>query len=493
MIKNIVILGGGSAGMLTSAMLGKLKKNLNADWNIRCITSEATSPISVGESNLLSLRDVLGYLEILDDEWMKECNATYKTSIRFEDWNKPGGYFHYPLGAFKANVEHDALFNDVIPRSDEFDWTDFAKFLCPNAYHAEYNVLNEEDTNNSSFHFDAKLFGKFIKKKAKELGVEFIKDEFIGISPDEDGNIASLVGKKDSYFGDFFIDCSGFQSLLMRTEHVGWKTYNHKLINEKAFHFDIEYKDKENELKNYTNCVAMKNGWCWEIPLWDRMSIGYVHSNRFATDEEILEELKERYGSDFDETKVETIKFVSGRREKGALKNVVAVGLSYGFIEPLESTGLLTAIKNIFSVMNLLSHHYLEQQEITSFDRQIFNRTVSTEMDLQSEFLQLHYAVAGRSDTPYWRFVRDLEYDWSAVDFDNATFYNSIEGLDGDGFIFILAGNGRCKSPKCVNYPGLPVGQKLIDSLKNHDSGMKRIMEKLPSTYEYLKSKIYDS
>ena len=149
-----------------------------------------------------------------------------------------------------------------------------------------------------------------------------------------------------------FIDCSGFRSLLlgeiMKEDYI---PFSDTLINNKALVGKIPYSNKEEELKCYTNCVALQNGWCWEIPLWDGISVGYVHTNKFATEEEIEKEFFDRYG----ELDYKTVKFKTGRYKRGWVKNVVGVGLSYGFIEPLESTSIATTLENTFRLLECLS------------------------------------------------------------------------------------------------------------------------------------------
>ena len=147
--------------------------------------------------------------------------------------------------------------------------------------------------------------------------------------------------------------------------HVPYKSYSDTLINDKAITAKIPYTDKNRQLTNYTNNVTMKNGWCWEIPLWDGLSVGYVHSSKFGTEEEIRDEFVERYGVEPDRS----VNFNTGRYEKGWVKNVASVGLSFGFIEPLEATGLASIVTNIFRLLEVLSTNLSPN----SFDRQTLN------------------------------------------------------------------------------------------------------------------------
>ena len=352
-VKSICILGGGTSGFAMSAALARYRELSGIDFDIQVVYSKSIGSIGVGESTILEINKLLDYLGLEDKDWMKECNATYKTSIRFEDFYKKGRYFHYPFGKIKKERNNPSVLNEWFIKKDTFPdiYTPerAATFFIPHTILAEKNKLfNNSDYDlkkNTAYHFDSHLLGKFLEKYSKKRGVKVVEDNFYGISPNEDGSIKSLVCDRDIYSADLFIDCSGFRSLLLGTM-MGEKyiSYSDTLINNKVLRAEIPYKNKEKELKNYTNCVALKNGWCWEIPLWDKMSVGYVHTNRFADEKEIEQEFFEHVG----EVDYDTIEFKTGRYERGWVKNVVAVGLSYGFVEPLESTGIETTLINIF-------------------------------------------------------------------------------------------------------------------------------------------------
>ena len=227
---------------------------------------------------------------------MKHCNATYKTSVRFENFYKQGRYFYYPFGPCdsKANVSDWFILKEFHP---EIFTPERASLYFNTQYILnEENKLTDEDNyieDNAAYHFDSPLLGKFLKKYCKKRGVEIVEDSFYGITPNDDGSVKFLVGDKDIYSADLFIDCSGFKSLLlgqmMKEEYI---PFSDTLINNKALAAKIPYTNKEKQLKNYTNSVALDNGWCWEIPLWDGLSVGYVHTNMFASEEEIENEVK---------------------------------------------------------------------------------------------------------------------------------------------------------------------------------------------------------
>ena len=298
-VNTICILGGGTSGFITASILARYREVSGLNFSIKLVYSKDIGTIGVGESTLLSINDLFNYLNIKDSEWMKECNATYKTSIRFEDFNK-GTYFQYPFGDIDPRRSNASgirqWFISKEVDSEVFSPERASLYFLPHTILAERNKLTRDGIDgfdfdrNTAYQFDAHKLGNYLRKYAEGLGVEVIDDRFIGSLRDENGFLTDLVCKDGTYDADLFIDCSGFKSLLLggelKEEYISFKDTS---INNKALRAKIPYTNKEEQLKSYTNCVALENGWCWEIPLWDGMSLGYVHSDKFATEEEIKE------------------------------------------------------------------------------------------------------------------------------------------------------------------------------------------------------------
>ena len=272
---------------------------------------------------------------------------------------------------------------------------------------------------------------------------------------------------------------------------VPFVPYSKTLINNRVVTAKLEYTNKEEQLKNYTNNVTMDNGWCWEIPLWDGLSVGYVHSLKFTTEEQIEEEFVKRYGV----SPSRVVDFKTGRREKAWVKNVTSVGLSFGFIEPLEATGLASIITNIFRLLEVFSANH----KINSFDRELFNSSVINELDGQKTFIDIHYSSAQRSDTDYWYHVtNEIEYDW---DFGNCK--RSVDATIGDrdysdkklngGVPFILVGNEY--TPMSSGFVKSLGDKKYYEDALNdwieYDSKSNQTVLDQPTTYQYLKDNVY--
>ena len=501
-INTLCILGGGTSGFMTTSVLAKYREQSGLDFDIKLIQSGDIGSIGVGESTLFNVNELFAYLGLKDSDWMRSCNATYKTAIRFEDFYKQGRYFYYPFGPSRpdANIEQWFTVKEFYPN----------KYTPEKAalYFNSQSIMNEEnklcDVNNflrdySAYHFDSRLLGKYLREYSEKKGVEVVDDTFIEAKLNEDGSIKSLVCEEGTYEADLFVDCSGFESLLLgQTLNEEFISFSDTLINNKALVAKIPYTDKENQLKNYTDCVALKNGWCWEIPLWDGLSVGYVHTNKFATEEEIEKEFFDRYG----EVEYKTVEYKTGRHQRGWVKNVVAIGLSYGFIEPLESTGLASTFINCMGLVEGISKRNLKYTEI---DRELFNKTVGNYgIDTWRSMIEMHYFLSKRDDSDYWNHVtQDIDYK---NDIDSEYSFerfvvrcgSKVGPPNGYDPMFIVGG---MEYP--LYTPGIFVADEIKDpsnyvpeelSLKDYQKVVYHLeshVSSLPSTFEFTKDTIY--
>ncbi len=407
----IIIVGGGSAGWMTAATL----IHQFPDKDISLIESPNISTVGVGESTIYGINEWMSLLQIEDNDFMKHCEASYKLSIRFENFYKKGdGGFHYPFGV--PYIEDNKFGNN--------DWyfkkmampdlhvSDYAECYYPQMALVKQNKLfkNEDNrlnnfnfTKDTAYHFDATKFGLYLRDHyCIPRGVKHIKENIDSIEHDETG-IVSLNNKHEA---DLFIDCTGFKSMLLgETLKEPFDSYSHMLPNNSAWATRIPYTNKEKELTSYTNCTALGNGWVWNIPLWSRIGTGYVYSNKHITDEEALQEFKEHLGRD--DLEFKNIKMRVGIHERVFVKNVCAIGLSAGFIEPLESNGLYTVHDFLLKLVKVLKRG----NDISQFDRDTFNISAKARFRTFAEFVALHYALSHRDDTPYWREIKEKQFD----------------------------------------------------------------------------------
>ena len=428
----ICIVGGGSAGFMTAATLLKLFPK----HTIKLIESPDQKTVGVGESTILGFKSWLNLLDIKDEDFMRDCNAIYKLSIKFTDFYKKGESFHYPFGELKHPMD---------------DW-----WLCktadpdlPNHTYASYNYeamtqiesglmyYHRDFKNETAFHFDAKLFADWLKNEyCKPKGLEYVSEHITDIEQNEDG-IKSLNGKHEA---DLYIDCTGFKSMLLgETLKEPFESYENLLPNNSAWATRIPYKDKGTELVPYTNCTAYNNGWVWNIPLWNRIGTGYVYSDKFINDEDALSEFKNYLGRD--DLEFNKIKMRVGIHKRLFVKNVCAVGLSAGFIEPLESNGLYTVHQFLINLVR-----QMQREKISQWDKDNYTFGCKKIFKPFADFVALHYALSHRTDTPYWKANFNKTWDERLYTLEPTSVYTLLNHafLRDENFSFDTQGGAHC-------------------------------------------------
>jgi len=432
MIKNfktVTVVGGGSAGWMSASMLIKTFP----DCNIQIIESPDYPIVGVGESTLLGIREFLNYLDLSEDDeknMMRSTDASYKMSIKFTDfYEKDSGGYHYPFQKSIAYTETggygDWLYRKALDNSIPVQ--DFVNTYTPSSYLFENNKFSDNENGefpnwypkkDCSYHFDAVKLGQWLKTNyCIPRGVEVIPDTVVDIHQNGDG-IGYLVLKSGRIVkSDLYIDCTGFKSLLLsQTLNSPFTSFEDKLPNNRAWAVHLPYKDKEKELEGFTNSTAIGHGWCWNIPLWSRIGTGYVYSDKFISPEDAKEEFKQYLMSDKvaiprSREEVESLEYRDiqmrvGMHQKSFVKNVVAIGLSAGFIEPLESNGLLSVHVFLFKLMKTLL-----RRNVTQYDRDAYNTETYNFFSRFANFICLHYALSIRNDTEYWKAVTEKTFD----------------------------------------------------------------------------------
>lgn len=422
---SILVVGGGSAGWMSAATL--IKKFPNS--NITLVESSDVPTVGVGESTLGFIRDWTNYLGLDDKDFIKHTNGSYKLSIKFTDfYEKDSGGFHYPFGDPFETPEFNyndwalkKIFNPETPSSDFVDnfWPIMSLVNENKLSTNEDGMLdNFRFDYNTAFHFDAALFGQYLREHyCKPRGVNHIVGTIKTVTTNADGIEKVILEDNTELTADLYVDCTGFKSLLLgEALQEPFTSYNDILPNSKAWAVQVPYTDKEKELEVYTNCTALSNGWVWNIPLWSRIGTGYVYSDEFISDEQALQEFKDHLNSNkmtvynpnrvTDELNFRQINFRTGIHERTWVKNVLAIGLSAAFIEPLESNGL-------FSVHEFLLEFcsQVDRPKVTQWDRDVYNASIQKIYNNFAEFVALHYALSIRDDSKYWRKNRDRVYD----------------------------------------------------------------------------------
>lgn len=422
----IVIVGGGSAGWMTASALIKAypKKEI-------CLIESKDIPIiGVGESTTFEINGFFNFLDLDYSSIMKYTNAAYKVAIGFTNFKtKDSPTFYYPFGHpnLDPEITHYGLDDWHYKKAfyPETEDQDYVRYFFPQAKSMETNkiVIDDIKTMNPykphrdlALQMDAtKLANWLADYYAIPRGVKRIFGTVKQIIPSNNG-IHSLILEDNSVItSDLFIDCTGFNSILlgkfMQEKFISTAEF---LPNNRAWTAHIPYTDKEKELETFTNCTAINNGWVWNIPLWNRIGSGYVYCNNFISDDDALEEYKQYLDSDkmvvHDQNRSKKLKFKkviihNGYYERSWVNNVVAIGLSAGFLEPLESTGLLLTHKACFTLIDAL-----EREVITQYDIDNFNYIIKNRIEKMFDFVGMHYALSQRDDTPYWKNITSKKY-----------------------------------------------------------------------------------
>ena len=406
MIKKIVIVGGCSSGWMAAAFLSKRLKNMH----ITVIEASDIPTVGVGESTIPPIINFLRTMGLEESEWMPICNATYKSAIRFKDFystEDPAFWYSFepmpnvagkPLNRFWHNKHlTQPEFSD---RNTYFDYCFVTPEICK-----QNKSLRSMVERGPAYHLDANLLGEYLIKLAQACGVERIIDQVNGVNKNEDGSIHSLSrANGPDLEGDLFIDCTGFKSLLMdKTMQEPFEEYYDYLFNNKAVAIRHPYEDKEKEMFAYTGCTAVSSGWIWQIPLYNRMGAGYVYCSRYQTKDEAELELRQFLGEKrMDGIETNHIDMRVGKHTRTWVKNCVAVGLSSGFIEPLESTGLFIVQLQVETLGHILGGN---EGIVNQADVGIFNKAVTDLYEGVRDFLVCHYALTSRQDTPYWQDI----------------------------------------------------------------------------------------
>src|SRR6202521_5856832 len=401
-IRSVVIVGGGTAGWMTALILARAL--IARGVQITLLESPTVGTIGVGEGSTPWLRGFFDSLGIEESEWMPECHATYKCGIAFDRWStKPGfeRYFH-PFASMLDNLtmtqfvhNTDARINgaDVDAHPDRFFIASrlAAKHLAPKpAEHFPFDIWH-------GYHFDSVLLGGFLHKKALERGVRYLAAHVTHANLDEHGAIASLGTREGPAIGgDLFVDCTGFAGLLItQALKTPFISFAENLFNDAAIAMPTPIGDA---LPSETVSTAMNHGWAWKTPLTQRFGNGYVYSTQCCTPDEVERELREHLGLLESDTPARHLKMKIGRVTQHWNKNCLAVGLSQGFIEPLEATALLF-IQQTAAIFT----EFLDLGDLGPEAHDRFNRRVNDHYEGTRDYIVTHYKTNTRKDTDYWR------------------------------------------------------------------------------------------
>lgn len=401
-VRSIVIVGGGTAGWMTALIFAR--SLIERGVEITLLESPSVPTVGVGEGSWPRLRGFFDMLDIEEAEWMPACHATYKCGISFEGWStRPGfeRYFHpFPslldnltMTQFVHNVEARLNGADVYAHPDRFFIAARVAALkrAPKAHEQfPFDLWH-------AYHFDATLLGQFLGRKAVRLGVRHASGHVTHAEIGAGGQIECIRTREgERIAADLFVDCTGFAGMMIeKALHVPFVSYADNLFNDAAVAMPSPIGES---IPSETVSTAMKHGWAWRIPLTNRYGNGYVYSTQFCTPSEAEAELRSHLGLLESDIGARHLKMRIGRVARSWHKNCLAVGLSQGFIEPLEATALMFIQHTVMAFLQCL-----EQGETDEAARERFNARMNADFDGIRDYIVTHYKTNTRADTEYWR------------------------------------------------------------------------------------------
>ena len=407
-IRKILIVGGGTAGWMTAATFAHLLNGAGCD--IRLIESEAIGTVGVGEATIPPIITFNEMLGIDENEFVKKTQATFKLGIEFVDWMRLGHRYIHPFGDFGIDFDVIPFYQFWVSQHlkgysrDLFDYSLMVKACHQGKF---MRPLRDRPKSalagiNYAFQFDAALYAAYLRAFSEERGI--IREEGRIAEVLQDGETGYVSGVKTDdgrqFEADLFIDCSGFRGLLIegafQTGYEDWRAW---LPCDRAVAMPCE---KNGEPIPYTRATARTAGWQWRIPLQHRTGNGHVYCSEFMSDDEALNILTENLdGAPLAEPN--QLRFLTGHRKKFWHKNVVAIGLSAGFLEPLESTSIHLIQSSLARLMTHFPDKRFPQPDIDAF-----NERTLLEYERVRDFLVLHYTATERDDSAFWRHCQTI-------------------------------------------------------------------------------------
>jgi len=493
-IQSIVIVGGGTAGWMTAAALAK--RFAENPIRITLVESADIGTIGVGEATVPFIKEFLTNLDINEIEFIQATNATYKLGICFDGWKQQGHSFLHPFAGYGARIDNIPFHHFWIKmmklnQAKELDAYCLSsqiarahKFALPKP-----NPDVELSSFNYAFHFDATLFAQYLSNYAQKLGVKRIEATVLSVTQNPTtGFINALhLSNEQKIEGELFIDCSGFKGLLIEeTLKTGYENWTQWLPCDRAVAIPC---DSNGELAPYTRSLACEAGWQWRIQLQYRTGNGYVYSSNHISDEHAVEKLTENLeGKALASPKL--MRFVTGMRKQSWHKNVFAIGLASGFLEPLESTSIYMIQESINLLIDNFPNKNWHPQLITES-----NKALRIRQEKLRDFIILHYCLNERHGESFWDACRTMSppdtLNEQIERFKN-TAQVAVTHLDffrTNSWLAMFAGFNRIPDyyhPFVDNFDEALVAQEL----RNIANGITNAVTGLPSHQEFIQKNI---
>jgi tryptophan halogenase len=399
-----VIAGGGTAGWMVAAAFARL---LEGGYRLRLVESDEIGTVGVGEATIPQIRLFKDALGMDEDALLKATDGTFKLGIEFVGWREPGHRYMHAFGAVGRDVGL-ITFQHYWLRARTMGLARSLNHYALNEVAARKGKMHRGSPLTArtipdlpyAYHFDASLFAKTLRSFAERLGVERDEGRILGVELKETGDVAALALDGERRIdGDIFIDCTGFRALLIeQTLQTGFDNWSHWLPCDRALAVPSE---RTEPLLPYTQSIAHEAGWQWRIPLQHRTGNGLVYCSRYWSDQQAADALLASLGA-APIAEPRPLRFTAGKRRQAWNRNVIAMGLASGFLEPLESTSIHLIPSAISRLLQLLPG-----RTVADADRREYNRQTDFEMERIRDFLILHYTLNDRPE-PFWQACRDM-------------------------------------------------------------------------------------
>jgi tryptophan halogenase len=407
-IRKILIVGGGTAGWFSAAFLARLLDRTGGDaCEISLIEASDIPTVGVGEATIPPIVQFVQRLGVSEAEFMRTCQSTFKLGIKYAGWTDQGAdsYFYHPffIGGTSRLLDFSNLW--LWKALTGGTSTSYADACHVATLFAENHRAPKADSSTDfqgalayAYHLDAGLMADYLKQRFRNKITHLIgKVSEVVTAPD--GSISHLVtAEHGNLDADLFIDCSGFQGLLInKTLQEPFESYRDCLLDDRALAAQVPYLGQA-QRSPYTTARAMSSGWTWDIPLYHRRGVGYVYSSSFISDEAAEAEFRQQLGPAAEGVELRRIRMRVGRHRNLWVKNCVAIGLAGGFIEPLESTGLDLIQKGLATLL-----HCFPDRSLSPGLARVYNDTMTRYYDQIRDFIAMHFCVTTRRDTPFWQ------------------------------------------------------------------------------------------
>ena len=486
----IVIAGGGSSGWIAAALLAKQLEPFGCE--IELVESESVGTIGVGEATIPPIISFLNHLGIDEQDFIRSTQATFKLGIEFRNWHSLGQSYLHPFGEKGWPIEGFDFYQCWLKaklNGEGSSYTDFSPAGVMgknNRFFLPFKLPKESPLASAAYalHFDASLVGKYLSNYAQSKGVKRTEGDIVEVKQNAEGFLEKLVlqtGKE--VLGDFFIDCTGFHSLLiektLKSDYENWQQW---LPCDRAI---VAQSSKLKTLSPLTLSTAHEAGWQWTIPLQTRTGNGYVHSSKHVSEEDAKATLLNNIqGELLHEPRV--ISFKTGARKEMWVKNCVSLGLSSGFLEPLESTTIHLVTSALGVLVDLLPQKTHSQNLADAFNKKMFE-----EYSRIRDFIILHYCTTVREDSEFWLYCKNMEIPQSLEN--KIALFRERALVQGGRDDFFRDANWYCifegmgVRPKTYDpFVDLCEFEKIQKILRESKPGLQALVERLPLHEDFI-------